>query len=197
MKNDDRYEIRFSGSGGQGIITAAVVMADAIGRFDNNHVCQTQSYGPEARGGKSKAEVVLSSSPIDYPKALNVDLLLAMTQTSCDAYFFDLKSDGLLVVDSDLVQQLPTSRSVTIPFTKIAREETGKELVANMVALGAVGFLSGKVSLDGLEKALLSRVPKGTEEMNFKALSAGIREAKKINLYELPRSVLTEWEDEL
>ncbi len=197
MKSDERYEIRFSGSGGQGIITAAIVMADGVGRFDNNHVCQTQSYGPEARGGKSKAEVVISGSPIDYPKALQVDMLLAMTQTSCDAYFFDLKSDGLLVVDSGLVTQLPTSRSVSIPFTQIARQETGKELVANMVALGAVGFLSGKVSLDGLEDALLSRVPKGTEEMNSKALRAGIREAKKVDLNLLPRSVMAEWDDEL
>lgn len=196
MKSDERYEIRFSGSGGQGIITAAIVMADGVGRFDNNHVCQTQSYGPEARGGKSKAEVVIAGSPIDYPKALQVDLLLAMTQTSCDAYFFDLKSDGLLVVDSGLVTQLPTSRSVSIPFTKIAREETGKELVANMVALGAVGYLCGKVSMEGLEDALLSRVPKGTEKMNSKALRAGIREAKKIDLDLLPRSVMGEWDDE-
>lgn len=197
MKSDERYEIRFSGSGGQGIITAAVVMADAVGRFDNNHVCQTQSYGPEARGGKSKSEVVISGSPIDYPKALDVDLLLAMTQSACDAYFFDLKSDGLLIVDSGLVTQLPTSRSVSIPFTQIAREETGKELVANMVALGAVAYLSDKVSMNGLEEALLSRVPKGTEKMNSKALRAGIREAKKIDLSKLPRSVMDEWDDEL
>jgi Pyruvate/2-oxoacid:ferredoxin oxidoreductase gamma subunit len=96
MKNEPRYEIRFSGSGGQGIITAAVVFADAVGTLDGKYVCQTQSYGPEARGGKSKAEVVISSEPIDYPKAMRIDLLLAMTQASCDAYFFDIKPDGLL-----------------------------------------------------------------------------------------------------
>jgi len=197
MKNEERYEIRFSGSGGQGIITAAVVMADGAGGFDNKHVCQTQSYGPEARGGKSKAEVVISNSPIDYPKALNVDLLLAMNQAACDAYFFDLKPDGLLIVDGGLVQQLPTSRSVSIPFTQIAKTVIGRELVANMVALGAVGFLSGQVSLGSLEKALLSRVPKGTESMNSDALHAGIEEAKKIDLDALPRSVLAEWDDEL
>lgn len=197
MKSDERYEIRFSGSGGQGIITAAVVMADAVGAFDNKHVCQTQSYGPEARGGKSKAEVVISESPIDYPKALRVDLLLAMTQTACDAYFSDIKSNGLLVVDGGLVKQLPTSRSVSIPFTQIAKEKTGRELVANMVALGAVGYLCGQVSLEGLEKALLSRVPKGTEKMNSKALRAGIAEAKKIDLSLLPKSVMSEWDDEL
>lgn len=197
MKNEERYEIRFSGSGGQGIITAAVVLADAVGSFDNRHVCQTQSYGPEARGGKSKAEVVISDIPIDYPKALSVDLLLAMTQTACDAYFFDLKPEGLLVVDSSLVLQVPTSRSVSIPFTRIAREDIGREMVANMVALGAVGYFCGQVSLEGLEQALLSRVPKGTEQMNSEALQAGIEEAKKIDLSSLPRSVLSDWDDEL
>ena len=197
MKSDDRYEIRFSGSGGQGIITAAVIMADGIGSFSNKYVCQTQSYGPEARGGKSKAEVIISESPIDYPMALHVDLLLAMNQAACDAYFFDIKPGGLLVVDSGLVKQLPTSRSVSIPFTQIAVEKIGKELATNMVALGAVGYLSGQVPLDGLEQALLSRVPKGTEQMNVDALHAGIEEAKKIKLDSLPRSVLSEWDDEL
>ncbi|MBC8208131.1 MAG: 2-oxoacid:acceptor oxidoreductase family protein [Desulfobulbaceae bacterium] len=196
MKNDQRYEIRFSGSGGQGIITAAVVMADAVAREAGKHVCQTQSYGPEARGGKSKAEVVVSDSPIDYPKALSIDLLLAMTQVACDAYFFDIRPEGLLVVDSDLVDQVPTSRAVTIPFTRIARELTGKELVANMVALGAVGLLSGQVSMTGLEAALMKRVPKGTEEMNRQALQAGIVEAKKIDLSLLPRSVISDWADD-
>ncbi len=195
--SDERYEVRFSGSGGQGIITAAVILADAIGSFDNKFVCQTQSYGPEARGGKSKAEVVISQSPIDYPKALEVDLLLAMTQTACDAYFFDIKPEGLLIVDSGLVQQLPTSRAVSIPFTQIARDVIGRELVANMVALGAVGYLCGQVGLGSLEQALLARVPKGTEKMNSEALQAGIEEARKIDLDTLPRSVLSDWEDEL
>jgi len=191
-----RYEIRFSGSGGQGLITAAVVFAEAAGVYDGKYVCQTQSYGPEARGGKSKAEVVLSDHPIDYPKALNLDLLLAMNQAACDAYFYDLKANGLLVVDSSLVEQYPTSRIIAIPFTQIARKEIGRELVANMVALGAVGKLCGKIDLDNLEKALLARVPKGTEEMNAKALGRGIEEAEKIDISRLPRAVMSE-EDEL
>lgn len=192
----NRYEIRFSGSGGQGLITAAVVFAEAVGVYDGKYVCQTQSYGPEARGGKSKAEVVISDQPIDYPKALEIDLLLAMNQAACDAYFFDIKANGLLVVDSSLVEQYPTSRIIPIPFTRIAREEIGRELVANMVALGTIGFLSGQVDLTNLEKALLARVPKGTEEMNSKALQRGIEEAEKIDVQGLPRAVMSE-EDEL
>lgn len=197
MDENSRYEIRFSGSGGQGIITAAVVMADAVGSYDGMNVAQTQSYGPEARGGKSKAEVVISRAPIDYPKALQVDLLLAMTQAACDAYFYETKIDGLLVVDSTFVEQVPTSRAVAIPFTQIARRDIGRELVANMVALGAVGYLSKQVDLKNLEKALLSRVPKGTENMNSDALHAGIAEARKIDLNSLPRSIMAEWDLEV
>jgi len=195
-EKQNRYEIRFSGSGGQGLITAAVVFAEAVGVYDGKYVCQTQSYGPEARGGKSKAEVVISDQPIDYPKALELDLLLAMNQAACDAYFFDIKANGLLVVDSSLVEQYPTSRIITIPFTQIAREEIGRELVANMVALGTIGFLSGRVDLANLEKALLARVPKGTEEMNSQALQRGIEEAGKIDIQGLPRAVMSE-DDEL
>ncbi len=196
QKNQERYEIRFSGSGGQGLITAAVVFAEAVGVYDGRYVCQTQSYGPEARGGKSKAEVVISEKPIDYPKALELDLLLAMNQAACDAYFFDLKANGILVVDSGLVEQHPTSRIIAIPFTEIAREEIGRELVANMVALGAIGLLSGQVNLENLEKALLARVPRGTEEMNSKALQRGIEEAGKIKIEDLPRSVMSD-DDEI
>jgi 2-oxoglutarate ferredoxin oxidoreductase subunit gamma len=192
QKDQERYEIRLSGSGGQGLITAAVVFAEAVGVYDGKYVCQTQSYGPEARGGKSKAEVVISSMPIDYPKALELDLLLAMNQAACDAYFYDIKPNGLLVVDGGLVEQHPTSRIIAIPFTRIAKEEIGRELVANMVALGAIGLLSGRVDLGNLERALLARVPKGTEEMNSQALQCGIEEARKVNLDELPRAVMSD-----
>ncbi len=187
-----RYELRFSGSGGQGLITAAVVFAEAAGVYDGKYVCQTQSYGPEARGGRSKAEVVLSETPIDYPKALNLDLLLAMNQVACDAYFFDLNASGLLIVDSTLVEQYPTSRIIPIPFTGIARDELGREMVANMVALGAVGYLCKRVNLENLETALINRVPKGTEKLNQEAFHRGVEEAEKFNLKDLPRSILTE-----
>lgn len=191
----DRYEIRFSGSGGQGIIMAAIVLAEAAGVYDKKYVCQTQSYGPEARGGTSKAEVVISSKAIDYPKAIKPDLLLAMNQASTDAYFWDLKPDGLLVVDATLVKQIPTSRVVAIPFTQIARKKFGKDLVANIVALGSIGHLCQLVSLKTLELALMKRVPKGTEEINLKALRAGIRVAKKVSLDALPGSLVPEEEE--
>ncbi len=191
---EERYEVRLSGSGGQGIIIAAIVLAEAAGVYDEKFVCQSQSYGPEARGGTSKAEVIISNQTIDYPKAIKPDLLLSMNQEACDTYFPDLKTDGLLVVDSTLVHQVPTNRVAAIPFTRIARKEIGKEMVANMVALGAVGVLSQIISLKNLEQALMARVPKGTEEINRKALHAGIEAAKKIDLKNLSLSAIEEEE---
>lgn len=190
IQQKKRYEMRLSGFGGQGLITAAIIFAEAVGVYDGKYVCQTQSYGPEARGGKSRAEVVISDTPIDYPKARRLDLLLAMNQAACDAYYRDLNPDGLLVVDSSLVEQYPTNRVIAIPFTRIAREELGREMTANMVALGAVGLLSGQVISNSLEKALLARVPPGTEELNKTALHRGMDEAAHINLDALPRTIL-------
>jgi 2-oxoglutarate ferredoxin oxidoreductase subunit gamma len=190
-----RYELRFSGAGGQGIITAAIIFAEAAGVHGGKHVSQTQSYGPEARGGKSKAEIVISDQPIDFPMALSLDLLLAMTQEACDAYFYDLKPNGLLVVDSSLVEQYPTSRVVALPFTGLARNKTGETMTANMVALGAIGVLTRQVSLEHLEKALLSRVPPDTQKKNKMAFEIGIEKGKMITIDQLPHAILDEADD--
>jgi 2-oxoglutarate ferredoxin oxidoreductase subunit gamma len=187
-----RYEVRFSGTGGQGIITAAVIFAEAAALYESKYVCQTQSYGPEARGGKCRAEVVVSEREIDYPQAIQLDMLLAMSQTACDAYFYDFKPNGLLIVDSTFVEQVPTSRVVAIPFTRIARESLGKVQAANMVALGAVGHFCEAVALKSIEKALLARVPKGTKDINRRAFLAGVKAAKKLSLQQMPRSIFPE-----
>lgn len=118
-----RYEIRLSGSGGQGLILMGIILAEAAGIYEGRYVSQTQNYGPEARGGTSKSEVVVSDEEIDYPKAMKLDLLLAMNQRSCDEFYRDLKPEGLLIVDSTFVTQVPISTAVEIPFTRIARGE--------------------------------------------------------------------------
>ncbi len=177
-----RYEIRLSGSGGQGLILMGIILAEAIGIYDGKYVVQTQSYGPEARGGSSKSEVIVSDEEIDYPKAMKLDLLLAMNQRSCDEFFPDLKIDGTLIVDSTFVTQLPTPKAFQIPFTRIAREEFKREVVANIIALGALSQLMPIVSAKAIESGVLARVPRGTEKLNRDALRAGInaaRQAKK------------------
>ena len=171
-----RYEIRLAGSGGQGLILAGVILAEAAGIGDGKFVCQTQSYGPAARGGASKAEVVISDTEIDYPKAIRPDVLLALNQASLDKYLGDLKPGGVLLVDADLVREVQVEGAVAIPFTRLARE-LGKEMMANIVALGALATITQAVSAEGLKQAVLARVPPQTREMNQKALEAGMAAA--------------------
>ncbi|MGA7579546.1 MAG: 2-oxoacid:acceptor oxidoreductase family protein [Desulfobaccales bacterium] len=174
-----RFEIRLAGSGGQGLVLAGVILAEAAGIYDGKFVCQTQSYGPEARGGASKAEVVISDAEIDYPKAIRPDVLLALNQKSLDVFLGDLKEGGVLLVDADLVREVPESGALAIPFTRMARE-AGRELMANIVALGALAAITGAVSREGLKAAVLARVPAASREMNERALEAGLAAGARV-----------------
>ena len=176
-----RVETRLAGSGGQGLLLAGLVLAEAAGLYDGREVAMVQSYGPEARGGASKAEVIISDQPIDYPLCSRVDLLLALTQEAADAYSWDLKPNAWILVDSDLVGHPPSSLAVRLPFTSAAREKLKKPMVANVVALGAIAEVTGLVSRRALEKALLARVPAGTEGLNKKALSLGAKLAREFS----------------
>ena len=176
----DRYEIRLSGSGGQGMIFASVVMCEAVGRDGDKKVVQSQSYGPEARGGASKADVVISDNEIYYPKAMKLDMLLAMTQEALDKYYPDLKENGILVVDTSLVTEIPTDKYYGLDFTRLSRSEIGSIVVANVMALGAICAISELFSKEALTEAVLARAPRGTEDRNKKAIEIGFDEAMKI-----------------
>jgi 2-oxoglutarate ferredoxin oxidoreductase subunit gamma len=171
--------MRFSGAGGQGLILAGIIMGEAASIFDGKQAVQSQSYGPEARGGASKSEVIISDQLIDFPKATNVDALLALTQEACDKYSNDLKEGGILLVDSDLVKNLPEGNFtvVSIPIISIAKNEVGRSIVANIVALGAMVALTGIVSRESAEKAVLARVPEAFVELNRKAFAMGYSKA--------------------
>jgi len=177
---EDRFEMRLSGSGGQGMILASVIFAEAIGKADQRNVVQTQSYGPEARGGASKSDVVISENEIFYPKAMKLDLLLTMTQESLDKYYADLKDNGTLIVDTTLVTEIPTDNYYGLPFTQLAKDEAGHVMVANVIALAAIAELTGSLSREALTAAVLNRAPKGTEEKNKKAIEIGFAEAAKL-----------------
>jgi len=176
-----RFEIRLAGSGGQGLVLASVILAEAVVEYEGKNAVQNQSYGPEARGGSSKSEVIISDEEIDYPKAISPDILLAMTQEAHDKYVKDLKKDGILIVDSDLVKEVEDGKYkiYRIPLVGTAAEKIGKAFVANIVALGALIAVKDIVSRESLEKAVLSRVPKGTEDLNRSALNAGFELIKK------------------
>jgi 2-oxoglutarate ferredoxin oxidoreductase subunit gamma len=174
-----RYELRFSGAGGQGLITAGIIMAKAASIYEGKEAVQSQSYGPEARGGASKSEVIISDTVIDYPKVTRCDALLAMTQEACDKYSHDLKEGGILLVDSDLVKKLPAGnfKTVSFPIINTAKNDVGREIVANIVALGAMVALSGQVTRENAEKAVLSSVPEAFIELNKKAFTLGFERA--------------------
>ncbi len=174
-----RTEIRLSGEGGQGIVLAGVILAEAAAIYDGKNATQTQVYGPESRGGASKAEVIISDEEIDYPKAIGVDVLLALTQAAADKYGTDLKSSGILIVDSSKVPSPPAGANTVyrLPIIDTAKE-LGRVMVANIVSLGAIVALSGVVSREAIEQAILARVPKGTEALNRRALEAGFNLAK-------------------
>jgi 2-oxoglutarate ferredoxin oxidoreductase subunit gamma len=176
-KNGNRMEIRLAGEGGQGMILAGIILAEAAAIYDNKNATQTQSYGPEARGGASKAEVVIAQGEIDHPEVIIADVLVAMSQEACDKYAGNLKKDGLLIVDQERVGRVPSSRAIKVPITRLAQESSGKSITANVVALGVLVGLTGVVSRDAIIKAVAARAPKGTEEMNKSALSAGFAAA--------------------
>lgn len=171
-----QLEIRLSGFGGQGLITAGIILADAAIK-EGRQAVQTQSYGPEARGGASKSEVIISDTTVDYPKVKEPSVLLAMSQEACDKYIDSLRDDGILIVDSYYVKKVPETRArvYSLPITELARDKLGKVIVANIVALGVTVAITGAVSREALEKAVLSRVPKGTEELNREALALGFQ----------------------
>ena len=176
-----RYEIRLGGSGGQGLILAGVILGEAASIFDGKNAVQTQSYGPEARGGMSKSDVIIGDDEIDYPKAYRPDLLLALTQASFNGYVKDVKEGGLVVYDTGLVKEVKEGnyRLVGLPIIETATKEVGKSMVANIVSLGAIVELTSIVTKEAAEKSLMGRAPRGTEEINRKALHAGYELVRK------------------
>lgn len=177
----ERYEVRFSGSGGQGIILAGIILAEAVSIIEGRNAVQTQSYGPESRGGASKSEVVISDEEIDYPKVTKADVLLCFTQEAARKYIKEVKEGGIVIVDEDLVPNVPEGnyKVYRFPFLRIARNELGRDIFLNIIALSTFVGLTNVVKKESIQKAILSRVPKGTEEVNKKAMEIGFRLAEE------------------
>lgn len=169
-----QVELRLSGSGGQGLLLAGIILSEAAISEDKIAV-QTQSYGPEARGGASKAEVIISDEEIDFPKVTAPNVVLALTQIAADKYVESVREDGIVIVDSKIVlpENLKVKQIISIPIIETATEKIGKSIVANIVAIGAIQEATQIISKEALEAAVLKRVPKGTEDLNRMALKAG------------------------
>lgn len=168
-----KTEIRLAGTGGQGVILASVVLAEAAAVCEARQVVQSQSYGPEARGGASKADIIISSEPILFPKCRKLDVLLCLSQQAADKYYDDLKQRGTAIIDSFYVRDGVRPGAVSLPLSETARKTLGRELFTNIVALGALARVTGVVKLESLKLAIAGRVPPQTVEVNQQALTAG------------------------
>ena len=171
---DKRYEMRFAGSGGQGVILASVILAEAA-VIAGLHAVQSQAYGPEARGGVSRAETILSRDPIWYSKVTRPDFLLALTQASLDTYSKTLADGALVMFDDTLAPSagLDGARLVAAPILRTAKETVGKAFTANIVAVGAINAALRLFDDETLLEAVRRHIPAGTGEINKKALEAG------------------------
>jgi len=179
-----RREILIGGFGGQGVILASVILGRAAAVYEGFYAVQTQAYGPESRGGASRAEVVISDEPIDYPKVIEPDYAILLSQQAYDKYLPLVKNGGLVIIEEDLVpnrnEELEKGRKVyAYPLTEIAEETTGLSLTMNILTLGLFVGLTKIVKKESIEKAVLDAVPKGTEQINLKALYKGFELAEK------------------
>jgi len=168
-----RKEITITGFGGQGIVLAGKILGEAGALGDHRHSTLVQSYGPEARGGACSAQVIISEDTIHYPYVRKPDILVCMSQAGFDKYIHELKEEGTLITDQDLVQTHGYEKDFfTIPSTRMA-EELGRKMMANIIMFGFFTAITGAVSLDAARAAVLSSVPKGTEQLNLKAFQKG------------------------
>lgn len=172
-----RYEIRIAGAGGQGIILAGIILAEA-GIIQDLYVAQSQKYGPETRGGNSISEVILSYTEVDFPQSTELDVLIALTQLACDRNLPDMKEGGLVIVDSDEVQRVLWEKTISIPFEEIARK-VGEERAVNIAALGSLVPLCPLIDRRALTKAITNRLPPAKLEVNLQAFDKALRFARR------------------
>ncbi|MCX7970757.1 MAG: 2-oxoacid:acceptor oxidoreductase family protein [Negativicutes bacterium] len=170
-----KKQITLSGTGGQGLLTAGIILAEAA-ILEGLNAVQTQSYGPEARGGASKSDVIISDGEIDFPKVLAADVLMAMSQEACDKYIKQLAPSGILIIDKTLVPYVPKTRArvVAADVTKLTRARFGTAVYGNILALGVLIGVTGLLPEATVAKAVLARVPKGTEKSNTDAFNYGL-----------------------
>jgi 2-oxoglutarate ferredoxin oxidoreductase subunit gamma len=179
-----KKEIRICGFGGQGVILAGFIIGKAASVFQNYQAVQSQSYGPEARGGAARSEIIISDKKIGYPRPLGVDVLLAMSQESFDSYRDDIRDDTIIVVDPDLVKKHEIGRPLYKVHAQEIAEKLGNKIVTNIVMVGAFTSISGILNPESVKESVIDSVPKRFTELNIKAFERGL-EAGKNALKEL------------
>ena len=168
-------DIRFSGFGGQGIIRCGLIAGKALSLFDNMNATMTQSFGPEARGSACSSQLVVNEDRVLYPYIVQPEILISMSQEAYDKYEPDLKDDGILIIDSDLVKLRPKRgkiKTYAIPSTRFA-EELGNRIIANLVMMGFFTAITKVVSSEAMKQALPGLVPERFINLNIKAFDKG------------------------
>jgi 2-oxoglutarate ferredoxin oxidoreductase subunit gamma len=177
-------QIRISGAGGQGVILAGTILAEATGIFEGKTVVQARDYGGAMRGGAARSDVLIddASEEIDYPVVTSADFLLAMTQEAADKWTPAVNKDGIILYDATnvLCQPVSSAHVYSVPITSLAQQNMGRVVGANVIAIGIMQKLTNMVSEDAVKKALLRRVPSGTEEYNIKALEIGFKTGQEL-----------------
>lgn len=174
-----RKEIRLSGSGGQGLILAGVILAEGAILSNLNSV-QSQSYGPEARGGASKAEVIISDDEINFPKVSKSDILVSLTQKSFNEYATNVKEDGIIIIDDSIdTGSCNIERIYKLPILTSASDVMKKPMTANIITLGVLVSFIDDVNKEETKKAIKNRVPFGSEAINLEAFELGLSMVKK------------------
>jgi 2-oxoglutarate ferredoxin oxidoreductase subunit gamma len=179
-----RIEIRFAGFGGQGIIKSGIIVAAAASIHAGKNSVQTQSYGPESRGGACKSEVVISDAEIDFPKVIQPDVLVIMSQHAYGEFADDIKPGGTLIIDSEMVpreKKLENVKIYRVPATKIA-DQLGRRIVANIVMLGAFVSITKLLDENSVKESIKENIPKGTEELNLAAFDKGFEYGKNLKV---------------
>jgi len=171
-----RTEIRIAGLGGQGVVLAGQILGKAAA-YDGKQVVQTQSYGAEARGSAAKSEVIISDEKIGFPIVRKCDVLVAMSQTALEKHKKDLKENGIMLVDEDVVIEAPEvqAKVFKVPATRTAETQLKSKIYANVVILGALAKITGFVSKGAVEKAIVDSVSQEEQEKNIKAFRLGFQ----------------------
>lgn len=171
----ERQRIVFSGAGGQGVITAGIILAEAAVLHEGLNATQTQSYGPEARGGATRSDVIISDSEIRYPKVVQPNMLITLTQEAYNKYVSIVRPGGMVLADARFVtlSNAVDARQIALPMYQRVMERIGKPIVLNICMLGTLLGIAELVKADSILAVLERRIPRDFLPMNRQALELG------------------------
>jgi len=178
----DHFEARFAAVGGQGILMAGDIIAEAAINYENKYAVDSPTYTAQVRGGPTKVDVIIDTKRIEFTRTTAIDFMLCLAQRSWERFGFDLKDNCILLIDPSLVNKVPDDkyRVYRLPIIELTKSELKKMVYTSAVSLGAMAYLTDVLKPESIEKALIDKAPRGTEEPNKKAFSVGYEAAKSL-----------------